>query len=215
MFIEYCIVDGTVVEAKKGKACPADSAFYGIDPSMRPILPYTYVIVVEANKVYQQYDVLSPAPKGAIQFITWIEPVPHTTPLFIFENKKENRAYVSFSEKPPSDGYDQIEMSPIYVLTKAKLPRTVKGVSRTKSGSDDTYFPDPPRFLFQVYMNRIIPDVNGIPIYLIEKRIKPYALREVLEKEYAQRQRLRLLALVPLVIILFLAIYKWLVRDSR
>lgn len=182
MFIEYCIVDGTVVPAKK--ACPANSSFYGIDPSMRPILPYTYVIVFEKDKVYNHYDVLSPLPEGAIRFITWIEPVPHTTPLFIFQNA--DRAYVSFDERAPSDDFHQIEMSPIYVLTKKALPRTILG-----GGGDKSYFPDPPRFLFRVYMNRIIPDVNGIPIYLIEKRIKPYSLREVLEREYAQRQRFR------------------------
>jgi hypothetical protein len=210
MFIEYCIVDGTVVQSKKGaSACPADSTFYGIDPTLRPILPYTYVIVFEKDKVYNHYDVLSPLPEGTIRFITWIEPVPYTTPLFIFQNA--DRAYVSFDEHPPSDDYHQIEISPIYVLTKKKLPRTV-------GSKNDQYFPDPPRFLFRVYMNRIIPDVNGIPMYLIEKRIKPYSLRDILEREYARRQRVRFvlsLALVTLVIILFLGGYKWLVRDSR
>ncbi len=196
MFNKFSIKNGRVIEgAESGNA----DIFYALDTKTRPIPPYMYIIVFTKEKVYNQYNIYKDSP--GISILTWIEPVPYATPLFIYSNLKE--VYASFDEKPPAEEYNQIEISPIYVLTEKVMKNTVY-IDFDKPAVIK-YF-KPPKFLFRIYTGRIIPDPNGQEIQkLIDMRTRPISLLETLQSEYRYRTVIRII--ISLVIILITLLF--------
>jgi hypothetical protein len=195
MFNKFSIQNGKVVDGMKGDK---GTSFYALDKNTRPIPPYTYLIVFTDKRVYNQYNIYErndSLASNSLSLITWIEPVPYTTPLFIYENK--DGVYSSFDEKPPSDDYSQIEISPVYVLTATPLKNTIKSATQP-------YF-TPPKFLFKIYMGRIIPDPEGKELEdLMKIHPKPVSLKDTLSDEYAYRNTVRIIVCILLVLFVVL-----------
>lgn len=115
------------------------STFYALDSNVRPIPTFMYIISIQLSKQFP-YNILSirnvydpfEERESDIEFITWLTPVPFTTPLYIYEGNIG--LYVSFDVKT-----DMIEIpiSPIYV------------------------FKDKPILTYSNYLNRCIPDINS------------------------------------------------------
>lgn len=141
-------------------SCPFDSVatVYAIHPDFRPIPPGAALFcaqkepIVNIKTVYDPFDYQ----KGCSRFIAWIEPVPHTTPLYIY--KKGNNIRMSFKDEFPK-GY-HYDMT-LFVLTDPRddLP-TVPGFTNDKFAIVNGQ----PQFMFEGYQGRCLPDPNGIPL---------------------------------------------------
>jgi len=90
--------------------------------------------------------------------LTWLEPVPYATPLYIY--KDGNGIYPSFI-KMNSKRFEELNFSPIYVLTKEPKKSTIR-----PEGNEDLhdYFlieSGVPQFRFEKYMGRCVPNPRG------------------------------------------------------
>ncbi len=135
------------------------SSFYALDPDYRPIPSYMYIVSMTLKKdwpydvlntfyVYDPYQARDP---NSIEFITWLTPVPHTKPLYIYKGNIGN--YISFDKQTDME---EAEFSPIYV------------------------FKDKPVVTFTNDMNRCIPDEGsslGIAeCAILTRHLKPQSL---------------------------------------
>lgn len=140
------------------------TTFYAIRASFRPIPPGASLFCAKSKDgkttdVTIQYDPFHIEP-SCTMFIAWVEPVPYTTQIHLFQ--KGNSTYISMKNDPPP-GYVRTVFSPIYVLLDPKLNATrVPGITDTKK-----LFPryeNTPQFLFTGYQERCLPDPNGIQL---------------------------------------------------
>lgn len=127
------------------------SRVYVINPTFRPIPPGMVLFCATGNDsetfttislktLYDPFNV----DNNCTRFIAWIDPVPYTTPLYIFSYGSDY--FISFNKEPPSPEYSQIELSPIHVLVDSSSFRKNNGI---------------PQFKFSNYHGRCIPDPNG------------------------------------------------------
>lgn len=150
--------------------CPApDSAysqtdvFYALNPMIQPIPQYVHLVGFELNDehpynikdvkvLYDPFNI--DEPKNMIVVLTWVEPVPYTTPLYLFRGSQG--VYVSWDKEIPK-GFTLMGLAPIYVLTKERKKTTVSA-----TGKND-YFPPgiPPHFTFTLKDGRCLPDPKG------------------------------------------------------
>lgn len=141
--------------------------FYVVNPDFRPIPPGMDLICAEDSAdaqhatiaVEQIYDPFNLS-KHCVRFLAWMEPIPRTTPLYIFQSGQ--KIHVSFSNQPPGPEFKQTFMSPIYVLVHPDVnaPR----VPTATNGQSDRFIVQEdgqPLFLFSGYQGRCIPDPNG------------------------------------------------------
>lgn len=153
---------------------------YVINPMFRPIPPganlfsalYTKEGTTSLLQTYDPFDI----PKNSVQFIAWVEPVPHTTPLYVFQNNEY--IYCTFDQQSVIDTeMKQIPFSPIYVFTM-EAP-AVNSIDKTFNGNE---------YKFSPYKGRCIPDPSGTSMaQCIEQHIKGkgrYTLLSYLESKY-------------------------------
>ena len=134
-----------------------DPSFYTIDHKTKPIPYGTSVVnfslnddgtVKSANVLYDPYDVNS----NDLQIITWLRPVPYSTPLYIYSSSLSDGTTTlsfSFTKNEKMTPYEKLRE--IYVLTdpKKNLPSVYK-----KNTIHD-------KFTFARDMGRCIPDPNS------------------------------------------------------
>jgi hypothetical protein len=142
--------------------------FWAIRPTFRPIPPGASLLCAKASRetghetlsiktVYDPFHLDS----SCVMFIAWVEPVPYTTPLYIY--KHGETIFPSFSSKPPSEFHKEILISPIYVLTEPGQNITyVPGLTDTPK--EFGYQNEQPQFLFSGYQGRCLPDPDGMPL---------------------------------------------------
>jgi hypothetical protein len=111
----------------------------------RVAFPYN---TVDISQVYDPFDVR----KLCVNFITWMEPTPYTTPLYIY--KMGDGVFATFEE------HKELErklISPIYVLTKKPNAHTIF-IDKKNWFNIVNGIPD---FKFQEYMGRCDPNPDG------------------------------------------------------
>lgn len=148
---------------KYGFSCPNipgqthTGTFYTIHPDFRPIPAGT--ILLGMKNIYQKttgvnhiYDPFNYEEKYT-RFIAWIQPVPHSTPLYIY--KRGDDIVASFDHETPK-GYSH-ELT-VYVLTD---PRD--GHSTVEGFTDKTFHivNDQPVFTFTNFRGRCLPHPEG------------------------------------------------------
>jgi len=133
---------------------------YVVNPMLRPIPSHTYILRVKNTdkfpynsvSIVHEYDPFYSDTTSTF-FGAWLNPTPYTTPLHIY--KKGNGILLSFDHIPTEV---QTSISPIYVLTEKPRKTTVLPKSDWfQIGKDGA-----PKFLFQRYQGRCIPNPNGI-----------------------------------------------------
>jgi hypothetical protein len=132
------------------------SVFYAIDPDVRPlprgtmlICPHndtTNYITVKVNIVYDIYNI--DTTKNCAKFITWLQPVPYATPLYIFNRGNSN--IITFDPHPP-DNYTANNLAPLYVFLNPQ--NTFPTITENGISS--------PRVLFSCQQERCVPDPQG------------------------------------------------------
>jgi len=173
-----------------------DDQFFAINPMYR-FIPYgTSLICVAQNEAWpynttdvsRVYDMFHPSPTCSY-FITWTLPVPYTTPLYIF--KKGNNTMPSFDKKPPDPGWEEILISPLFVLLKEPRKTTILPEKKWFKMKDGF-----PQFRFKNYFGRCIPDPDGTiledcTVEHNEKNILPTSLLQYLKEEEQMKTKAR------------------------
>lgn len=201
--------------------------FYAINPDIRPIPNSMDLFCISKSSgidsptvsvIYDPFNI----DQNCIRFLAWLEPVPYTTPLYIFQYG--NKTYISFDGNPPNSNYEQVSFSPIFVLTdpRDQLPRVSNG-----KNNDFQIVDNKPQFLFSGYHGRCFPDPDGIPLdqcsILYTKNIlDPYStmayptLLKHLESLYSNNSNSRKLTAVfaGLLIIVFFIVLFIMVRTK-
>lgn len=165
--------------------------FYVISPNVRPI-PYRADLIcatktnvypysnIELSKKYDPFNM----DKECLTFIAWIETMPNTTPLYIY-NKGEI-LFPSFDNDPPSDEYKELNISPIYVLlapneTGVRLTG-ITGIEQSFDMKDGK-----PLFLFESHHGACVPSPNGVSLkdcmkiqsLTVSQHVEPTLLNEL------------------------------------
>jgi len=170
--------------------------FYVIDPKFRPIPSYMSLFCIKSDNSYpyginsfqQIYDPFN-IDDNCLLFITWMEPVPYSIPLYIY--KIGNIIYPSLKI---NSKLTEIDISPIYVLNEKKFEKWNKV----------------PQFRFSNYMGRCIPDpTNGVSIQNCVKhnKNKPQTLLEYLLENRKKQVNFVLKTTIG-VTLFFLVFYK-------
>jgi hypothetical protein len=203
--------------------------FYAIDPEF-PVVPPGMVLLCAKDTptddfttiaLTQVYDVFD-YEENCVRFFAWLEPIPHTTPLHIWQNG--DLIYVSLQNEIPALNYTQVYFSPIYVLIDPRIENVVRipGFSSDKFSVQD----DKPQFRFSDYQGRCIPDPNGLPIkeclanILSTKTQKNLTLLDYLENRYNKKRNWNIFSLIGLKIIfvilfIFFLSFFFLLREKR
>lgn len=141
--------------------------FYAINPLYIPIPFGTQLLcakkgissvgTLETVSIDIVYDPFDTDEKNCVFFITWMTPVPYTTPLFVYSSN--NGVLLSFEEQPIT------LLKTLYVLTNHPRKTTIK--SYTKDSNE--WFKinkktNTPLFRFKNYMGRCIPEPSGIEL---------------------------------------------------
>lgn len=203
--------------------------FYVVNPMFRPIPSYMSLMCAmqkdffpfNTSEITQMYDPFDIQEK-CINFITWMEPTPYTTPLYIY--KVNEGSFVTFEEHKD---WEHELMSPIYVLTTEPTEKTI--------------FPDKhnwfnkvngvPDFKFTQYMGRCTPNPEGIElIQCIIKNatglVKPLSLLDQLEKiqhkeavhtlpRLVQKRGLVFISVVLIIFLLSLFSVIWILTKTK
>jgi hypothetical protein len=137
--------------------------FYGINPAISIQPPGSELFCARdtedatfsTTEIVPLYDTFNYDEKNCIRFIAWMEPVPGTTPLYVFQ--MNDSVFASFDSTPPS--LVHVSKNPIYVLTD---PRD--GFKTVGNGSPFKIVNDKPVFLFRGYQGRCVPSSEGYTI---------------------------------------------------
>lgn len=141
--------------------------FYGINPDMRPIppgavlmciknIPEEYV-TIDIQPIYDPFDI----DEKCSRMMVWLDPVPHTTPLYI--SKNGDSMHISLTKEIPKE-YTELNYSPIYVLLDPRIDAQRTKGFRGQTIKDFKIYDDKPVFLFSEYQGKCIPDPEGIPL---------------------------------------------------
>jgi len=184
--------------------------FYAISPDFRPIPPGTVLICVKSSgtstkistsikTVYDPFDI----DETCVRFCAWEQPVPYTTPLFIY--KQSGALYFTFERKEIN------AIKVIYVLTDPRGNYNRVGVNDDTSDFD--IVDDKPVFRFAPQNGWCLPDPHGLPLnQCIVNRIftqyhQPTLLRE-LSSSKSKSKKISLW-IVLVVVIIFLLLLAW------
>jgi hypothetical protein len=171
--IKICIYNNSensyIIPSKNGTCKSLDNmklygSFYAVSPNFHPIpqgmlligikdTTESLSITTDVELIYDPFNYQD----GITKFISWIEPVPYSTPLYIFTNGDKISA--SFSNIIPI-GYQSLN-NPLYVLIDPRI-----NINRIPSFTNNTFkiVNNEPQFLFSKYQGRCIPNPNGITL---------------------------------------------------
>lgn len=167
--------------------------FYVINPMLTPIPVQTFLICAKRSLAYP-YNTISISTAydpynnqaDCVYFCCWIQPIPHTSPLYFYD---QGKAVLPSFEFDPNRA--QIRLSPLYVLRDSKIWKKKDGV---------------PQFLFKQSMGRCIPDPKGenlekcMVANRIEHRKPKDLLQYIKEKESSSNWFASLFETMPPVI---------------
>lgn len=156
--------DKTVLQCEGKQGMTPVARFYVFHTDLRPI-PYGTALFCAKDtadasflttNLEIQYDPYN-YEENCVSFITWVEPVPHTTPLYIF--KSGQRILPTFSRSEVPQDYVELDFSPIYVL----MHPNDKGYYRVHGESDKGFavVDGEPQFRFYGEHRRCIPSPDG------------------------------------------------------
>lgn len=139
-----------------------ESSFYVINPAIAIRPEGTELICVKNDLNHTTDLILKYDPfnieTDCISFLAWLEPTPHTAPLYIWKNG--NSRVISFSSKQPNSYQEEI-FSPIYVLVNPKS--NIPIVSKFTDQNFDI-INNEPQFKFVGYQGRCLPNPTGLSI---------------------------------------------------
>jgi hypothetical protein len=171
----------TVVNNKEILRCQAPNikygrykiygSFYAITPLFRPIPSGLKLINAVQQKYHPygtsdikyEYDIFDKNNTNSINFLTWLQPVRNSVPLYIY-NTPGGTSFPSFKKNPSyynkSLGWSENEISPIFVLVDKdaylsnpdSTPQSFQNF-KTKNGTLN--------FKFSNFNGRCVPDPNG------------------------------------------------------
>lgn len=137
--------------------------FYAINPMFTAIPTFMKLICAKKSgvaekhystlKVVNNYDPYNIS-DSCIYFITWTQPVPYTTPLFIYNS--QGAVLATFERR---EDMAEAFMSPLYVLTDRPYPTSLI----PPGGQWFRMKGERAEFTFRDYQGRCIPDPNGVP----------------------------------------------------
>lgn len=190
------------------------SQFYVVNPDFRPIptgmalfcIKNSHNSTISIRPIYDPFDIS----EQCLRFITWTEPVPYTTPLFIYTYG--DNTIISITDTPPSPEYERVE--PIYVLFHPNVKNIIRISSFNKNFFNTDDFGEP-AFRFSGYQGRCIPDPNGLTlgecVVLHNKNIispelehKESTLLNYLEYKYGREKERNPFVNVPLILVVIL-----------
>jgi hypothetical protein len=154
-----CIPHGTTDPYKGWKLA---GKFYAINPLFRPIPSYLSLVCAtqvdafpyNTSDLKHQYDPFH-VDNLCINFTTWLEPTPYTTPLHLYSNG--TGVFPTFEEHKD---LPRAETSVVYVLTNKPMKHTIfPGKKRWFKMVDGV-----PQFRFRSYQGRCIPDPDGVTL---------------------------------------------------
>jgi hypothetical protein len=184
------------------------SQFYAIDPNVRPIPPGLQLLCFKSNtnptkeenivqSIYDPFDI--DENKNCTKLITWMEPAPYTTPLYI--GQYGSNGYIGF--ETVTAPFKELYFSPIYVLTDPRL-----GKKQIDAHTDFSISKDYPVFNFIEYQGRCVPNPNGTTLSQCIKKIKtqPTLLDMLRVNEKTLQHNFWIYTLVILVIIILVVL---------
>lgn len=162
-------------------------SFYAVNPMFTPIPSYFRLICakrsVSGEKGYNTMSIVSNydpfnIDDDCIYFLTWTQPTPYTTPLYVYESG--NGILVSFEKKEMKEAF----LSPLFVLTDKPRKNTIfTGERKWFTVHDDAI-----QFRFRDDNGRCIPEPGGSTLQecTLKNSLqmkKPLSLLDILNKE--------------------------------
>ena len=160
--------------------------FYAVSPMFRPIPTGMKLICVKSSDnapfrttdVSVNYDMFTFEP-ACTYFITYTEPLANTVPLFFY--RLADSIFPSFTNTPPSPEWEEVEFSPIFVMTKPPNdvhfnPNNVK--FQCNNGRCIPVGKDSQRNAESKSLTECVLTCNT----LIESRTRPHNILEIVEK---------------------------------
>jgi len=183
-----------IVCESPGGGWTAVEQFYAVNPMFIPIPSYFRLICAKrsmsAEKNYMTLSVTSNydpynLDSDCVYFLTWTQPTPYTTPLYIYESG--DGILVSFEKK---ENMTQSFLSPLFVLTAEPKNKTIfPGDSKKWFKMDNGV----PQFRFINDSGRCIPDPDGgtLEQCAVSNKImkqRPMSLLDILESENKKKK---------------------------
>jgi len=161
------------------------SRIWVINPDFRPIPPGTSLFcakqsnytTISINPVYDPFDIQD----NCVRFITWMQPTPYTTPLYIYNNG--SNYIISFDKQPPPN-YININISPIYVLVDPNTNVERILPSYKPVTSDFNIIDGIPQYYFSGLDGNCVPDPQG---YSLGKCVTLYN-KKILSPELSNKR---------------------------
>ena len=199
----------------KGDGWVLAGTFYGVSPSFRPIPVGMKIFCAKRAKefpyntkdMYLMYDPYN-IKENCVYFTTYIQQVPNTVPLYFYASG--NNIFPSFDPFPPSIGWIETRISPIFVMiNKNRKFKCVNGRCLPWIDSiPSMYDSDPHDDLFTlencvIYCNELVVSKNeGRPFNILEM-----IASENIKKKYSYTHIwiifLSFLTFVILIVIIF------------
>ncbi len=183
------------------------TTFYAVNPDFFTIPTGMDMIFAEETftdelhtiKIGQVYDPFNHEDVNTVKFIAWIEPVPYSTPLYIYEYGSNTKISLT---RIKDEFYKEVFFSPIYVLIDPRQD----AIRIPGSKGNFPIVNNLPVFLFSNYYGRCIPDDKGIElnkcVILHNKQQKELTLLERVGKENNKKEK-SILNKTYLLIIIF------------